>query len=137
MQIALLKESCGLALKELHRWMAPEKVISFKLLSLAKYSFVISHLQNITQKILYFQVKTMMTTFPSSAEIVPEPLGVVLVISAWNFPFCMLRMDPLYPFSFFLRLHIACFHTSSASNLMLSLGFEDKSTYQIKDYLFS
>lgn len=35
------------------------------------------------------QVKTSLTTFPSSAEIVSEPLGVVLVISAWNYPFCM------------------------------------------------
>lgn len=35
------------------------------------------------------QVKTSLTTYPSSAEIVSEPLGVVLVISAWNYPFCM------------------------------------------------
>lgn len=63
-EIALMKESCSLALKKLHRWMAPEKV------------------------------KTLMTTFPSSAEIVPEPLGVVLVISAWNYPF-LLSLDPV------------------------------------------
>lgn len=37
------------------------------------------------------QVKTSITTFPSSAEIVSEPLGVVLIIGAWNFPLCMLR----------------------------------------------
>jgi hypothetical protein len=37
------------------------------------------------------QVKTSLTTFPSSAEIVSEPLGVVLVISAWNYPFCTLK----------------------------------------------
>jgi len=35
------------------------------------------------------QAKTSLLTFPSSAEIVPEPLGVVLIISAWNYPFCM------------------------------------------------
>ena len=29
-----------------------------------------------------------MSTYPSSAAIVAEPLGVTLVISAWNFPFC-------------------------------------------------
>ena len=45
-----------------------------------------------------FQVKTSMTTFPSSAETVPEPLGVVLVISAWNYPFCMLISVPLNPY---------------------------------------
>ncbi|TXG53001.1 hypothetical protein EZV62_022170 [Acer yangbiense] len=34
-------------------------------------------------------VKTSLTTFPSSGEIVSEPLGVVLIISAWNYPFCI------------------------------------------------
>ncbi|XP_065881662.1 aldehyde dehydrogenase family 3 member H1 [Euphorbia lathyris] len=63
-EIALLKNSCKLALKELKHWMAPEKV------------------------------KTSLTTFPSSAEIMPEPLGVVLIISAWNYPF-LLSLDPL------------------------------------------
>ncbi|XP_060673445.1 aldehyde dehydrogenase family 3 member H1 isoform X2 [Ziziphus jujuba] len=63
-EIAMLKNSCKLALKELKHWMAPEKV------------------------------KTSLTTFPSSAEIVYEPLGVVLVISAWNYPF-LLSLDPV------------------------------------------
>lgn len=36
------------------------------------------------------QVSGSITTFPSSAAIVSEPLGVALVISAWNFPFCKL-----------------------------------------------
>lgn len=40
------------------------------------------------------KVKTSMTTFPSSAEIVSEPLGVVLVISTWNYPF-MLALEPV------------------------------------------
>ncbi|KAJ7959155.1 Aldehyde dehydrogenase [Quillaja saponaria] len=63
-EIAMLKSSCKAALKELKHWMTPEKV------------------------------KTSITTFPSSAEIVPEPLGVVLVISAWNYPF-LLSLDPV------------------------------------------
>ncbi|KAH6812950.1 aldehyde dehydrogenase 3F1 [Perilla frutescens var. frutescens] len=32
--------------------------------------------------------------FPSSAQLVPEPLGVVLIISSWNFPFG-LSLEPL------------------------------------------
>ncbi|XP_061346796.1 aldehyde dehydrogenase family 3 member H1-like [Gastrolobium bilobum] len=63
-EISQAKSSCSEALQELKHWMKPEKV------------------------------KTSITTYPSSAEIVPEPLGVVLVISTWNFPF-LLSMDPV------------------------------------------
>ncbi|KAJ6939246.1 aldehyde dehydrogenase family 3 member H1-like [Populus alba x Populus x berolinensis] len=63
-EITMLKNSCTLAIKELKQWMMPEKA------------------------------KTSLLTFPSSAEIVPEPLGVVLVISSWNYPF-LLSLDPL------------------------------------------
>ncbi|EOA16377.1 hypothetical protein CARUB_v10004527mg [Capsella rubella] len=63
-EISNTKSSCTLAIKELKKWMAPETV------------------------------KTSVTTFPSSAQIVSEPLGVVLVISAWNFPF-LLSVEPV------------------------------------------
>ncbi|KAJ6391674.1 hypothetical protein OIU77_025610 [Salix suchowensis] len=63
-EITMLKNSCALAIKELKQWMMPEKA------------------------------KTSLLTFPSSAEIVSEPLGVVLIISAWNYPF-LLSLDPL------------------------------------------
>ncbi|KAL8247340.1 hypothetical protein R6Q59_008556 [Mikania micrantha] len=33
------------------------------------------------------RAKLPLASFPSSAKLVPEPLGVVLVISSWNFPF--------------------------------------------------
>ncbi|KAK9273287.1 hypothetical protein L1049_018094 [Liquidambar formosana] len=32
--------------------------------------------------------------FPSTAELVPEPLGLILIISSWNFPFG-LSLEPL------------------------------------------
>ncbi|KAJ4896523.1 Aldehyde dehydrogenase family 3 member H1 [Raphanus sativus] len=63
-EVALLRNSINLALKQLKDWMAPDKA------------------------------KTSLTTFPASAEIVSEPLGVVLVISAWNYPF-LLSIDPV------------------------------------------
>ncbi|TXG60258.1 hypothetical protein EZV62_014831 [Acer yangbiense] len=63
-EISMSKGSCKLALQELKSWMNPEKA------------------------------KTSLTTYPSSAEIVSEPLGVVLIISAWNYPF-LLSLDPV------------------------------------------
>lgn len=63
-EVGMFKNSCEVILKELKQWMKPEKV------------------------------KTSIRTFPSSAEIVPEPLGVVLVISAWNYPI-LLSLDPV------------------------------------------
>nr|CAD1824610.1 unnamed protein product [Ananas comosus var. bracteatus] len=64
MQVSMAKSSCMFALKELTNWVKPEKV------------------------------KSSITTYPSTAEIVSEPLGVVLVISAWNYPF-LLSIDPI------------------------------------------
>ncbi|PON61825.1 Aldehyde dehydrogenase NAD(P)-dependent [Parasponia andersonii] len=63
-EISTTKSSCKHALQELKHWIKPEKV------------------------------KTSITTYPSSAQIVSEPLGVVLVISTWNFPF-LLSLDPV------------------------------------------
>ncbi|TVU51178.1 hypothetical protein EJB05_02587, partial [Eragrostis curvula] len=63
-EISLVKSSCKFALKNLKKWMKPKKVPAGVL------------------------------TFPSTARIAAEPLGVVLVISAWNYPF-LLSMDPV------------------------------------------
>ncbi|KAM7499399.1 hypothetical protein LguiA_023813 [Lonicera macranthoides] len=63
-EISLTKDSCKLALKELANWMRPENA------------------------------ETSITTFPSSAKIVSEPVGVVLIISTWNYPF-LLSLDPV------------------------------------------
>ncbi|XP_042516473.1 aldehyde dehydrogenase [Macadamia integrifolia] len=63
-EISMIKSACTHALKDLKQWMKPEKV------------------------------KSSILTFPSSAEIVSEPLGVVLVISPWNYPL-LLSIDPV------------------------------------------
>lgn len=63
-EIGTLTKSVTYALKNLKQWMASERA---KLPAIA---------------------------FPSTAELVPEPLGVVLIISSWNFPFG-LSLEPL------------------------------------------
>ena len=35
-------------------------------------------------------VKTNLLNFPSSSQIIQEPLGVVLIIAAWNYPLQLL-----------------------------------------------
>lgn len=40
------------------------------------------------------QVSTPIDQFPATAKIVPEPLGVVLIIAPWNYPFALI-MSPL------------------------------------------
>jgi acyl-CoA reductase-like NAD-dependent aldehyde dehydrogenase len=40
------------------------------------------------------KVKTPLTQFPASARIYPEPLGIVLIIGPWNYPFSLM-ISPL------------------------------------------
>uniref|UniRef100_A0A0E0BG62 Aldehyde dehydrogenase n=1 Tax=Oryza glumipatula TaxID=40148 RepID=A0A0E0BG62_9ORYZ len=75
-EISLAKAACTFALKGLKNWMKPEKMLI--MLTLINDD----------------QVPAALTTFPSTAQIVSEPLGVVLVISAWNYPF-LLSIDPV------------------------------------------
>ncbi|XVE60015.1 hypothetical protein DITRI_Ditri05aG0092800 [Diplodiscus trichospermus] len=63
-EVGLLKKSLNLALKDLNKWMSSRKA---KLPIIALLSY---------------------------AEVVPEPLGLVLVISTWNLPLA-LSLDPL------------------------------------------
>ncbi|GKV20396.1 hypothetical protein SLEP1_g30529 [Rubroshorea leprosula] len=64
-EISITNASCKLILEQLKGWMMPEKVQT-----------------------------NSATMSLSSAEIVSEPLGVVLVISPWNFPL-LLSLDPV------------------------------------------
>ncbi|KAJ7515847.1 hypothetical protein O6H91_22G031100 [Diphasiastrum complanatum] len=63
-EIFVIISSCKLALKELKKWTAPQKV------------------------------STTLATYPSTGAIISEPLGVALVISAWNYPFS-LSLEPV------------------------------------------
>eukprot|EP00268_Persea_americana_P027189 TRINITY_DN26652_c0_g1_i1.p1 TRINITY_DN26652_c0_g1~~TRINITY_DN26652_c0_g1_i1.p1 ORF type:complete len:488 (-),score=89.19 TRINITY_DN26652_c0_g1_i1:243-1706(-) len=63
-ELGILVKSVNLALETLEKWMASKKV----------------HIPLIA--------------FPTKGELVPEPLGVVLIFSSWNFPLG-LALDPL------------------------------------------
>lgn len=49
------------------------------------------------------QVPGGLLTFPSAASVAAEPLGVVLVISAWNYPFCTFVINQHY-----YPCHLSC-----------------------------
>lgn len=59
-ELGIVLEEIKLALKNLRRWMRPEKV------------------------------STNLLNFPSSSFIIKEPRGVVLIIAPWNYPFMLL-----------------------------------------------
>ncbi|OIW03724.1 hypothetical protein TanjilG_29759 [Lupinus angustifolius] len=63
-EVGTLMKSINIAIKSLRKWMAGQ------------------------------EAKLPQIALLSSAEIVPEPLGVVLIISSWNFPFG-LSLEPL------------------------------------------
>ncbi|KAL2609960.1 hypothetical protein R1flu_028533 [Riccia fluitans] len=63
-EIATVKRSCAETIKALPKWMKPEKV------------------------------GTNLLVKPASAEILPEPLGVCLIIGPWNYP-VFLTLEPL------------------------------------------
>ncbi|KAK9096085.1 hypothetical protein Sjap_021582 [Stephania japonica] len=95
-EISMTRNACNLALKELKNWMKPEKVVYNSYCVVRRiFSYIVYFFSNGDVRIWHmFQAKTSLTTFPSSAEIVSEPLGVVLIISAWNYPF-LLSLDPV------------------------------------------
>lgn len=63
----------------------------FEIAALAEANLAIKKLRNWAKP---RKVKTPIDQFPSSAWIQPEPLGVVLIISPWNYPF-QLMISPL------------------------------------------
>ncbi|KAH7295653.1 hypothetical protein KP509_27G059200 [Ceratopteris richardii] len=60
-EIGPLLNSCDETIKSLKAWMSPQKV------------------------------SLPLVTLPGSASILAEPLGAVLIFSAWNFPICELQ----------------------------------------------
>ena len=51
-------------------------------------------IKNLKKWMQHKRVKTNLLNFPAKSYLVPEPLGVTLVIGAWNFPY-NLSLTPL------------------------------------------
>ena len=51
-------------------------------------------IKNLRKWMQHKKVKTNLLNFPAKSYLVPEPLGVTLVIGAWNFPY-NLSLTPL------------------------------------------
>jgi aldehyde dehydrogenase (NAD+) len=69
----------------------PEFEAYFEIASIAEVNYAIKHLKSWAKP---RKISTPIDQFPSSASIRSEPLGVVLIIGPWNYPF-QLMINPL------------------------------------------
>lgn len=69
----------------------PEYEAYFEIASVSEVKYAIKHLKSWVKP---KKVSTSIDQFPASAQIRPEPLGVVLIIGPWNYPF-QLMISPL------------------------------------------
>ncbi|XP_073365019.1 aldehyde dehydrogenase family 3 member F1 isoform X2 [Aegilops tauschii subsp. strangulata] len=99
-EVGVLTKSANAALREIGKWAAPEKASSTHyLVTLQRILFVrLAHQlllePNSAVSWMGAQVWVPLVAFPASAQVVPEPLGVVLIFSCWNFPLG-LSLEPL------------------------------------------
>lgn len=67
------------------------EIYETELLSVKEIDYAIENIKNWTRS---KKVATPLEQFPSSSVIYPEPLGIVLIISPWNYPFSLI-VSPL------------------------------------------
>lgn len=63
----------------------------FEIAAISEINYALKHIKSWSQP---KKVSTGIAQFPASAQIYPEPLGVILIISPWNYPFSLL-ISPL------------------------------------------
>lgn len=69
----------------------PEFEAYFEIATLSEINLALKHLKSWTKP---RRVATSIDQFPASAWVQPEPLGVILIIGPWNYPF-QLMISPL------------------------------------------
>ncbi|KAF8702857.1 hypothetical protein HU200_032692 [Digitaria exilis] len=94
-EVGVLTKSANGALQQLGRWMAPERVKAMKDASSIQLAIPLT-LEALTPvyRLRRMQVWVPLIAWPATAQVVPEPLGVVLIFSCWNFPLG-LSLEPL------------------------------------------
>lgn len=89
---AAIKKSSGGILDALYADLhKPEFEGYFELAVTQDIDYALKHLKSWVKP---KKVKTPLTQFPSTGRIYPEPLGVVLIIGPWNYPFSLM-ISPL------------------------------------------
>ena len=89
---AAIKQNTQIILDALHADLhKPEFEAYFELAVTQDIDYALKHLQSWVKP---KKVKTPLTQFPASARIYPEPLGAVLIIGPWNYPFSLM-ISPL------------------------------------------
>jgi aldehyde dehydrogenase (NAD+) len=69
----------------------PEYEAYFEIASIAEINFALKHIKSWVKP---QKVPAPIDQFPAAAQIYPEPLGVVLIVGPWNYPF-QLMISPL------------------------------------------
>ena len=69
----------------------PDFEAYFEIATISEINYALKHLKSWVKP---RKVSTGIEQFPASAQIYPEPLGVVLIIAPWNYPFQLL-ISPL------------------------------------------
>ncbi|KAI7726941.1 hypothetical protein M8C21_008288 [Ambrosia artemisiifolia] len=91
-EIGTSVKSVNNALDNLKQWMAPQKKLGLTP-DLVPWSNRPTQMK-VVQEYSSKRIRLPIAAFPSRASLVPEPLGVVLIISSWNFPIG-LSLEPL------------------------------------------
>ncbi len=69
----------------------PDFEAYFEIAAISEINYALKHIKSWSKP---KKVSTGIDQFPASAQIYPEPLGVILIISPWNYPFSLL-ISPL------------------------------------------
>ncbi|RLM74414.1 aldehyde dehydrogenase family 3 member F1-like [Panicum miliaceum] len=93
-EVGVLIKSANGALQQLGKWMAPDRASVYRSMEPPLSGRPATSLTPCVSVCGCVQVWVPLIAWPATAQVVPEPLGVVLIFSCWNFPLG-LSLEPL------------------------------------------